>query len=1044
MLHPIVEHMPPSPEQMPAITARGCDVVVTAGAGTGKTRTLVARYLSLLADGLPLRSVVAITFTRKAAREMRNRVRSALLRYLDSPNLTEADLSRWRALYRELDAARIGTIHSLCSEILRAHPAEAGVDPRFQTLEDAQSAQLHSDALDQALAWAADDAQAARLFALLGERELRAGLNSMLKRRLDVAAVLQCLPEDVAECWLKQAEVDQGLSTLDGQMAAAYPALRALFKRTCDAYAALKQESNSLDYDDLEQGALALLRDNAAVRSYWQGLVQAILVDEFQDTNGRQRDLVALLNGRQRRGRLFVVGDAKQSIYRFRGADVEVFRQERRRVQEAGGKVCALEVSYRAHRELLQALNDLLRPVLGEREDPERPWVEPFAELLCDPGHSETELTAPYVELLLAVGSKSGGALERAASALAERIVQLVEVERPCVVVEGVRRHINYGDVAILCRSSGSFGAYEDALEQVGAPSVTVAGGGFYDRPEIRDLLNALQAMADPTDDLTLVGLLRSPSIALSDVDVFRLSQGQDPYKRTPSLWDLLQRSTGLARLSTPGRERAERAREIVRNLHSLAGRTTVADLLKAFLDATAYRAALIQAGQQREARNVSKLLADAHASGIVGVGAFLEYVRGLRGSGAREGEARTPAEGAVLIMSVHQAKGLEFPVVVIGDATHQSRGSSGVLLDHELGVLFPLKAANSSSTMGEDDDKSALYELAKSRDEDRERAESDRLLYVAATRAQEKLIISGCIKLTATGALSKPAGWLGRLAAPECLDLKRALAGCRELGQKPVSIPLSVGQSTVSCCVDAVFRVAMVTREAARAQTAVTLPPPLLGPVPARAAVVDETLREREREPAPRVWRVVPARKGERAPAWVVGKLVHAALAGWRFADEGFDNWLRARARSYGVTDDDQLQDATKHSRELLRRFVRHPLFQEMERAERRLHEVPYSMQVCGRAESGLIDALFEQSGRWTVVEFKSDQIRKDEVRERLLTADYHVQVQRYVNAVESFLKQRPRVLLCLLNCEDRLFLYEWSLLGEQARDYAIREVER
>jgi superfamily I DNA/RNA helicase len=151
-LHPIVQMMAPSSEQEPAITARDRDVVVTAGAGTGKTRTLVARYLSLLADGLPLRSIVAITFTEKAAREMRNRVREQMRQYLAAGPV---DAARWEDLYQELDAARISTIHGLCAEILRAHPAEAGLDPRFDVLDEAQSRLLMSAALDEALAWPA-------------------------------------------------------------------------------------------------------------------------------------------------------------------------------------------------------------------------------------------------------------------------------------------------------------------------------------------------------------------------------------------------------------------------------------------------------------------------------------------------------------------------------------------------------------------------------------------------------------------------------------------------------------------------------------------------------------------------------------------------------------------------------------------------------------------------------------------------------------------------------------------------------------------------
>ena len=182
--------MQPSPEQEPAVRERGRDVVVTAGAGTGKTRTLVARYLSLVAEGLPLRSIVAITFTRKAAREMRNRVRDEIRVYLERPDLSEAERRRWQSLYAELDAARIGTIHSLCSEILRAHPAEAGVDPRFEVLDEGQGNILLRRVVDGALAWAADNEELVGLFSLLGEGMLRSTLESMIGQRLDVGGVL--------------------------------------------------------------------------------------------------------------------------------------------------------------------------------------------------------------------------------------------------------------------------------------------------------------------------------------------------------------------------------------------------------------------------------------------------------------------------------------------------------------------------------------------------------------------------------------------------------------------------------------------------------------------------------------------------------------------------------------------------------------------------------------------------------------------------------------------------------------------------------------
>ncbi|MCP4534739.1 MAG: UvrD-helicase domain-containing protein, partial [Delftia sp.] len=152
MMHSIVTQMRPSSEQTPAIVERGRGVVVTAGAGTGKTRTLVARYLSLLAAGVPLRGIVAITFTKKAAREMRNRVRKEVRNYLEQADLSPGERDYWQELYAGLDAARISTIHSLCTEILRAHPAEADVDPRFEVLGEGQLNILRAQALDDALA----------------------------------------------------------------------------------------------------------------------------------------------------------------------------------------------------------------------------------------------------------------------------------------------------------------------------------------------------------------------------------------------------------------------------------------------------------------------------------------------------------------------------------------------------------------------------------------------------------------------------------------------------------------------------------------------------------------------------------------------------------------------------------------------------------------------------------------------------------------------------------------------------------------------------
>jgi len=1124
-IHPIVKQMKPSDEQQPAVMARGCDVVVTAGAGTGKTRTLVARYLALLAEGLPLRSIVAITFTRKAAREMRNRVRNEMRRYLEwSERLDERERRRWQRLYSELDAARIGTIHSLCTEMLRAHPAEACVDPRFEVLDEGQTNILRQQAVGEALAWAADDERAVTLFALLGEFRLKIALASLLGKRLEVQQGFALLPEPLWPAWeallvppiqafvdgddvraafgelfalrangtLDRAEaardslaaplrrllalwdevvaarqaddwpavsarlaalrnemkqkgraanwkpanpkavikelqvlydarlsdwVGRGINLeLDRQLAEAMPVLRRLFEKTVAFYGRLKEERQALDFDDLEHGALVVLRENAAVRARWLAEVEAILVDEFQDTNCRQRDLVKLLNGNG--GRLFIVGDAKQSIYRFRGADVTVFRQERERIGQGRGKPFQLKKSYRAHQDLIQGLNDLLRPVLGETADPDRPWVEPFAPLQHHREEPGAGFEPPYIELHLTVGSKAKGALGRAADALAGRIVALVK-DGVQIVEDGESRPLNYGDVAILCRASRSFPAYEDALDRAGLPFLTVAGGGFYKRPEIRDLLNALRALSDPTDSLALAGLLRSPAFALSDAALFYLCQGQEQDTESVSLWSALQ-ERGAALGGEDGR-RAERASRTIADLHSQVGRVSVAGLLKAFLDATGYRAALIPAGQSRGARNAAKLLADAHASDIIGVGEFMEYVSGLRDSGTREGEARATVEGAVQIMSVHAAKGLEFPVVVIGDVTYHRGARASLLIDSDLGVLLPFKDEGGRMP--------GLYRVGQMRAVDQENVESDRLFYVAATRAREKLMFSGCIGLTQSGKASGLRGWLGKVAGPEGLGLGEVEISYDEEGAHAVGGDLREGQTPVACTIyepgyDWDRRPDIAERESKPER--VPLPPPLLEPVLPGEELVDRRISERDRIPPQRVWRVVPAVKRPRAPAWVVGSLVHEALAAWRFPDDapstgsgqGFERWAKARARGHGLTDPRQLADAGRQSQLLLRRFQLHPLYAKMEGADRRLAEVPYSRVVDGRVESGIMDALYLRGNIWTIVEFKTDRVENEaKFRELLEREDYLAQAQRYVAAAEQLLGQRPRSFLCMLN---------------------------
>jgi ATP-dependent helicase/nuclease subunit A len=1095
-------------QQVDAIRSADRALVVTAGAGSGKTRTLVGRYLALLESGLPLRSIVAITFTEKAAREMRTRMRTAIetcLQRCDDP----AERSRWEEAFAALDGARIGTIHALCAEILRAHPAEAQIDPDFDVLDENQAALLKSRAIESALAWAATTGEVVLLFDQMTEHQLREALDTLVEKRLDAAPAfegdaltrwssaleawlrkrledtawatpldeLTCLqahqPQDKLETarrevlsrWSEthvaleahdwdtlfaalialrsaisaggrkddwdadaltaareamkalRGHFDTALAplvdkkrplswTLDEQSADVLPLLRRLFDHALAEYERLKGDRRALDFDDLEAKALTLLSDHDEIHAWWRSRIRAVLVDEFQDTNSRQQQIVYALGGftqspasapQSHSGTLFVVGDGKQSIYRFRGADVAVFRRVQADVVAAGGRHVSLDRTFRAHAPLVALTNDLLAPILGQQDDPARPYAIPFTPLKADRAEPRSGIRPPYVELHLGLGESADEGRAAAATGLARRLHRLRDEE-----------NVDWGEMALLFRAATGFPAYENALEQAGIPFVTVAGRGFYDRPEVRDLLNGLAALADPTDDLALAGLLRSPAFALTDAALYLLRRGADGERR--SLWDALAQS--VDHLAPADASRAQRAREIVAELHGLAGRISVGNLLSRLLDVTHYRAALHLVGGRRLCRNVDKLLADAHRSNMVSVGDFLEYVQSLRDVAAREGEAPIEAEGAVQLMTIHKAKGLEFRILVIADAAHTGRARTPpVLVTPSLGILMRLWENGTSPI---------AYRLASLHKADQEDAESRRLLYVAATRAQEKLIVSGHVKAKKDSALELRGwlAWMGEVIGLDQAQLPHPLNG-------PQSLDLAWGGGSLAC----VLYPMQVADEGISKQVdeerlplpiySSTAGPDLTAPlVSTSLADADAKTQARESDPPRRVWRVVPAMQRPEGPAWVVGSLVHAALQQWRFPDNpGLDGFLRAYALAAGLTDAEEIHHTTVEARRLLARFQAHPLYDKLNQAKR-YPETPYAVEIDGSPRSGIVDLLCRLDDGWTLVEFKTDQLRAGEdLATHIRQEKYDDQIQEYVTAATALLGERPRVVLVFLN---------------------------
>ncbi|MBI5964355.1 MAG: UvrD-helicase domain-containing protein [Chloroflexi bacterium] len=1133
--------------QEKAVTDSSSAIAVTAGAGSGKTLSLVGRYLHLLEQGYPIRSILAITFTEKAAREMRSRIRNALFTPKELTAKTaksakeeqEKNLSDLGALRgSNIDSARIGTIHSLCAEILRAHPAEAGLDPAFEVLEEGLSAALQAEAIESALAWAATDEQSVSLFGVFKENELRQILNALMSRRLDVtaesaladfhelrqdfspteprqpkpnlletfsatlnsylathldfpawldslstlASIKSSSPEDKLELarqtvlakwdeiqksraskkWddvlaslaaLRKAISTQGQKAnwddietvresmrqlkdtydehlkflaeksrfaLDEQLAAHLPTVHRLLDQTLREYQRLKE--HRLDFDDLEGLTAQLLTTHPEVREQIQSELRAVLVDEFQDTNDRQRQIVYALTGFNSQSpitnlqspienrkseivNLFVVGDSKQSIYRFRSADVTVFRQVQADIKASGGELIDLDLTFRAHKPLLEQLNALLAPILGETDDPARPYAVPFAPLHAyRPNPIRENIQPPFIEFHLGLGESADEGRAAAAQALATRLRELHQTE-----------DFAWGDMALLFRSSTAYDVYENALEAADIPFVTVAGRGFYDRPEIRDLLNILAAIADPTDDLALVGALRSPAFAIPDSEIYRLrypNGATAPTKIFETLSTQVDRYTSTHAQAENGTRSTPHATSITNNqlpitlhpstilteLHELSSRAPAAAILKRLLDLTHYRAILSSnPNGARMIRNVEKLLADAHRSHLVSLTDFLAYVQTLRDVGLREGEAPADSSnaGAVQLMTVHKAKGLEFPLTVLADAAYEHRGNSAKIQLTDT-LLLDLR---------DDDFHSTAWQLAARLEDDRAQAEDARLLYVAATRAKEKLLISGHVKQKKDGLSLN--GWLSHFSflenlIPEFPLLENGIY--TEIYRYSQADEPSVPQPDPTPQAES-------PRES-----------DLLEPLIPASSATEEKLRARESDPPQRVWRIVSnaSRKTPRAPAWLVGRLVHEALRRWRFDD--LENFLKPFALESGLTDEAEIHAAIQESRHLLERLRADKLFTELESAERH-HEVRYDLPD-GR---GIMDLFYRTAAGWFIIDFKTDDVHSDaEAQSAISQNGYDRQVARYAEAISNQLKVKAKTRLVFLNVNGEVKIYE------------------
>jgi ATP-dependent exoDNAse (exonuclease V) beta subunit len=698
--------------QLAVVLAEDRCMLVGAGAGSGKTTTVVQKLCYLLgasvedesgkvyriADPLTLDQIAAITYTNQAAADLKRKLRSALVG------------NGLRQTATEVDSATFGTIHGFCGNLLRDQALRAGVSPAQRVLEDGEAAMLNDDCARTVLRQAVELADVPELPSLLGGRRLN-----------DLAG------------WIAALAADRDrLAHWSGSIAVLRDHERALFelaRRTAELRNDHLRASGEMDFDRMIVATRDLLRDNDGVRRAMQRQLRVLIVDEFQDVDPAQRDIAMLLGGLTREdpapSRLVLVGDPKQSIYRFRRADVSLWNGIHRQFTTTGaGAYYELSDNFRSRKGILAFVDDVIGAKLAAPVDADagrQPFEVDYAPL---DARSSDAAGNRAVELVL-IGPGDDGKVRRAddvraleAGAVAQRIAELKSTGTP------------YGDMAILLAGWGALDLYQQALRDAGIPTYALRGQGFWEAREVLDCILALRAIRDPRDDEALAGFLKGPFVGVRDDTLLALAFGS----AGAGMYDAI---------TTEPRERAllDRAIALLDRFGALRDRVPVHVLLQSLIEESGFLASLIIRGdgERQAVANVRKLLRTAAATPEISVGEFVVMIAESRERGEREAHERLYRERAdvVTITSVHSAKGLEWPVVFWSDLVREVSPPNEKLLSGR--ELFRLKEESD-----DDDANDEAHGALKATLVSEQMAEAYRLWYVAATRAKKLLVLSG------------------------------------------------------------------------------------------------------------------------------------------------------------------------------------------------------------------------------------------------------------------------------------------------------------
>ncbi len=765
--------------------------------------------------------------------------------------------------------------------------------------------------------------------------------------------------------------------------------VRELYQDVLARYQEEKAKASVVDFDDLLEFAHRLVQ-NARVRNTLRRRYPFLLVDEFQDTNHLQWQILLPLIGPE--SNFFAVGDTKQSIYRFRDADVSVFREVQRWV-ERRGRLLELRENYRATPQLVEFSNQIFRNLFRLRLDYEAVYQEMKP---CRPASESTRFDPNSSVRSFFYDTLPDGFLTEADFAV-EAMEQLVR--------EGFRR----GEIAILLRSRTRLKDFERALSRRQVPFVTLAGASLYDEPEVHDLTNLLAFLDDPTFDIALLGILRSPFFNFSDEDLFLLS-------RLPGVgfWEKLNSgdpvSSSASRMPSHWRFASRKLKEWQTRYQF----DTLASFLAGAVEEAGYGEIVSASRMGIQARaNLEKFL-DLVRSFELGHGPalrpLLRFLDALRAVDPADGGpvGEESSTDAVRIYTIHGAKGLEFPAVVLPDlgsplpTRHRSRFyCESFFVGRERKTFFGMRIRNPDDRHQEWEP--PVYRMLRRLETFRQLAEEKRLLYVAATRAQDRLLL------------------VGRKNDEECYSNWLLAAGAESISERILvssppdqaqtrSIPsLETETGDLSAQAEAAPRASMEEFPAGAARL------PRLSPRKRTWTPTEIVLFSKcpyryylkyilgTPEGTPMGWERIQDRHS------LVGSAVHEILENPGAAERQeeledlLNGWEQKNAPLFSVSEVTLLREQIQASVE---RVVTHPLFKRISHSSKVYSERRFHVSRRGRLITGVIDKLFQDDdGSWAVVDFKTGRIDSPDPTREARRLGYDLQVELYLWAASQIL---------------------------------------